>query len=376
METCIRCDVGSEEVRLFDAIYEGRMAVICERCSIIENIPIIKKPDSEKLKESESSVGVYDRMRTMAGMREPERNETYFQEDRLNELNRNPEIELPEKEQLKLINNFQWEIMNNRRRRGLTHQQLGEALGESEMAIQMIEKGKLPENAERLVKKLEQFFQTRLKEISERERMIKAREESEEPILLDDEGNVLDEIPEERPYIPTTNEEIEEKPEVECKIEQFDDEKRKMTCETIPGTRVLRPYIDETKDLDLRRVNAQNVTINDLKEIHKKKVEVSRQEQIEEQKKIEERQRILEALRERGKLKQEQERGEKLVEMQRIEQKKQRLINERKREFEERRKKESQDVDRFLGGSELLNREGSKRVEERGDVDEFDNELR
>ena len=44
-ERCARCDVNGEEVRLFDAVYDGRMGQICERCSIIENIPIIKKPD-------------------------------------------------------------------------------------------------------------------------------------------------------------------------------------------------------------------------------------------------------------------------------------------------------------------------------------------
>ena len=53
VERCVRCDVDGEKVRLFDAIYLGRIEKICERCSIIENIPIIKRPDALKLKESE-----------------------------------------------------------------------------------------------------------------------------------------------------------------------------------------------------------------------------------------------------------------------------------------------------------------------------------
>ena len=40
VERCARCNVNEDEVRLFDAIYEGRMSSLCERCSIIENIPI------------------------------------------------------------------------------------------------------------------------------------------------------------------------------------------------------------------------------------------------------------------------------------------------------------------------------------------------
>ena len=71
MENCVRCNIGGEEVRLFDAIYEGRMAKICERCSIIENVPIIKKPNVSQLKESEiGRVGVYDRMKRLSGFQD------------------------------------------------------------------------------------------------------------------------------------------------------------------------------------------------------------------------------------------------------------------------------------------------------------------
>ena len=71
MENCVRCNVDGGEVRLFDAIYEGRMAKICERCSIIENVPIIKKPGGSQLKEAEMGrVGVYDRMKRMSGLKD------------------------------------------------------------------------------------------------------------------------------------------------------------------------------------------------------------------------------------------------------------------------------------------------------------------
>ena len=60
--------------------------------------------------------------------------------------------------------------MKNRRRKGLSQAQLAEVLGESEAVIQMIEKANLPENAGVLVKKLEQFFQIRLRKITEMEK--------------------------------------------------------------------------------------------------------------------------------------------------------------------------------------------------------------
>ena len=52
-ERCVRCGISEEKVRLFDAIYDGRAEAICERCSIIENVSIIKEPDQERIRESE-----------------------------------------------------------------------------------------------------------------------------------------------------------------------------------------------------------------------------------------------------------------------------------------------------------------------------------
>ena len=59
MEKCVVCGVSGEKVRLFDAICDGRMECICERCSIIENVPIIKRPDAGQLKEAEKGSVVY-----------------------------------------------------------------------------------------------------------------------------------------------------------------------------------------------------------------------------------------------------------------------------------------------------------------------------
>ena len=63
---------------------------------------------------------------------------------------------------------------------------------------------------------------------------------------------------------------------------------------------------------------------------HRKKIETTRQEKIEEQRKIEERQGLIEA---------------------------------RKEELRLRREKESEDIDRILGGAELLENTGDTRRE-------------
>jgi len=383
METCERCDVGSEEVKLFDAIYEGRMVNLCERCSIVENIPIIKKPDASQLKESEQTIKVYDRMKRMSGLRDPEKEDTYFQEDRLKELDSNPKLELPEKNKLNLIEHFHWEVMKNRRRRGMSQQQLAKSIGESEIAIEMIEKAKLPENAEAIIRKLEQIFQTRLRKISEYERL--RYQKAKEPVLLDEKGNELEIIPDEEPIIiesedeEETKEEINSKSrltsekEIECRIKPFNAEKQKMTCETVE-----KPRLDNSGYLDIKKTNTNQVTIGELKKIHEKKAEEDKQKELEEQKKVEERKRILLELRERDRLKYEQKKQQEILERQEQEQEKRQQLEKKQQELEQKKDREFKDIDKYLGGTELLNKnkEKSTSIENSKSVKEFDDVLR
>ena len=412
-ETCVRCKVSGNEVRLFSAIYDGRIESICERCSVIENVPIIKSPNINQLRELEGSRVVYDRMKKLKGIRDERRDETFFQEDRLKELEKNPELEKPQKDSLNLIDFFHWEIMKNRRRKGLSQKQLASAIVESEVAVQMIEKGKLPEGAERIIRKLEQFFLIRLRKMSDAERIMKEKQKRERIVLIGADGKELDSIPE--PEIISENKDAEEdfdlnknsinKNRVESGIEDFNN-KRKIILE--PVSNVPKNYPKEFKkipindektfngpalpgdsrvfnrptssgddkkqeifdaeqkqtaggfgdikkaDFNLRKADLSRVTINDLKELHRKKIEASRQEKIEEQRKIEERQRILEAFREKERIKNEQKKKEDEMMKRKLEDERQRLVEERKKELSLIKEKESKDIDRFLGGSELL----------------------
>ncbi len=359
---CERCGISSNEVKLFDAIWQGQMTMLCERCAIIENIPIIRTPDVGQLKESEKGIAVYERMRRLSGLKDAKKKDTYFKEDKLKELNSHPELELPERDKLNLVQYFHWIVMKNRREKGLSQKQLAEAIGESEIAIQMIEKAKLPENAEILIRKLEQFFQVSLRKISEIEKLIEQKQKLKKPILLDGEGHRLEKIPEEKPIIIDDEEELDEpedsEKEIECRIEPFNGYKQKMKCgkdlEEKDECETEIPRVNEYGDLDLRKTNLERVTIGKLKEIHNKKIEVTRQEQIKEQRKIEERKRILEALRERDRIKIEERKKKELVERQRKEEERKRLAREQEEEFRKKSKKEFKDVDRYLGGMELI----------------------
>jgi len=366
VERCVRCNVDGEKVRLFDAIYEGRIESLCERCSIIENIPIIKKPATSQLKESEKGVGVYSRMKRLSGIQDSRKEETFFREDRLRELNENPSLEVPEKDSLNLIDHFHWEIMKNRRRKGLSQKQLAENLGESEIAIQMLEKEKLPEKAEQIIKKIEQYFQVRLTKISDSQIFLQTK--TLIPVLLDNQGKELNKIPEPEIKKEIKEKSYEEKSEDEMLVDDFledveigvnkpkeekfseikefkkdevdklDDDKKENDLEK-PKPELTGINI-EKGEFDIEKANLSAVKISDLKELHRKKIEVTRKEQIEEQKKIEARNRLIEA------------RKEEL-----------RLIKE----------KESNELDKILGGTELL--ETGSEINELNnskDVEEFE----
>lgn len=343
VERCARCNVNGNEVRLFDAIYEGRIGKLCERCSIIENIPIIKKPAASQLKDSEKGVGVYSRMKRLAGIKDSKKEETFFIEDKLKELNENPNLEIPEKDKLNLIEHFHWEIMKNRRRKGLSQKQLAENIGESEIAIQMLEKAKLPGKAEQLIKKIEQYLQIRLTKISDTERFFRSGRKS--PVLLDSKGRELNKIPE--PEIRKDNFEEESTDEflagTENKSESgtscfgYDEE-----IEIEKPEKRLTGINMEKGEFDITKADLNEVKISDLKDLHRKKIEATRKEQIEEQKRIEERNRLIEA---------------------------------RKEELRSMKEKESKELDKVLGGTELLgNGEAIKKLEDSEEEVDFDEE--
>jgi ribosome-binding protein aMBF1 (putative translation factor) len=334
MDKCIRCGVKEDKVKLFDAVCNGKVGIICERCSIIENVPIIIKPNASQIKESKKGVEVYERMKRLAGIPNPKKIKPFFLKNRLEELEKNPRLEVPEKNKIELIEHFHWEIMTCRRRRGLSQKQLAEAIGEPEFNITMIEKGNLVPNLDNLIEKLESFLSIRLRKINPFE---KTKKENL-PILLDENGNVLDRIPEpelnsDENFLSEDEYEIVDSKENGGKkffsslLSKF--KKKDITSELEENEEVLEEDLkedSECEDFDLDKVDITQVKIGDLKELHRKKIEVTKEEKAYEQKKIEERQRLIEA---------------------------------RKEELKLIKEKESRNLDSVLGGAELLRKRES-----------------
>ena len=367
MQSCDICGITSSEVRIFDAVFELRMSKLCERCSIIENIPIIKKPNSEQLKESET-VRVSDRMRDISGLKEPEKPDTFFKEDKLSELDNNPELELPEKENINLIDNYHWVVTKQRRNRGLSQRQLAESIGESEMVIQMIEKAKLPENSKNIINKLEQLFQIDIRKVK------KEIPQNVEPILVNEEGDKIDFIPEDEEMVFIEGEKNEIASEKSIEEISLEHAENALGIKISDRKKETIPYLPEDRNLDLDKINKEEVTIGDLQKLHEKKSASLRQEQIEEQRIMEERQRLLRESRERDRQRIELEKKQAELDKENEEIRRKQLIEQKRVEVQKLREEESKDINSYLGGSELLNPDVENK-EDDGSIKEFDDEL-
>jgi len=187
MAECYKCGISGNEARLFDAITKEGIFKICNKCLGEEDIPVIRKPTTFQLKESEKPPTVYERLSRVAGISSEEHKEKFSrahdekkqllekQETTLREIvDRNYEEKIKDQKKEEagqfqekpkradLIDNFHWILMRARRRKKLTQEQLANEIAESKTAIEMAEKGILPEDDYRLVNKLEVFLGVRI----------------------------------------------------------------------------------------------------------------------------------------------------------------------------------------------------------------------
>ena len=165
MDVCFRCGRSEGEVRLFDGLSLTDSVKVCEKCSLIEGIPLLKNPSTDQLKNSEKTDYVYRRLKTIAGIKDEKQEKSVFEQ--IQELDENPELEKPDEKPVQFVENFHWLIQRERRRKGMTPENLAQTIGESASAIRMIERNSLPENALPVIKKIEQFFRVKLIESDE-----------------------------------------------------------------------------------------------------------------------------------------------------------------------------------------------------------------
>jgi len=173
-DACFRCGRGEEEVKLLNAVYGNEIVKVCEECELTENIPVVRKPSSQQLIESEKPFTVRQRLNRMAGLKEKDDSRELMKKLNLDNLRKPKDYRqvLDEKFSLarkrnipvNLIDNYNWLIMMERKKRKIDRRQLADAIGESEITIKMIENKEMPDDASRIISKIEQYFGIKLKE--------------------------------------------------------------------------------------------------------------------------------------------------------------------------------------------------------------------
>lgn len=228
MNECERCGISEEKVRLFDAITSKGMIKICRACAEREKYPLITKPTTEQLKDAEKGKkNFYQRAekKIAQGYEKPKENVTLRDIVEKNFQKRIPEVHKPRED---LIDNFHWVIMRARRARKVTQEQMAREIGEAEAAIKMAERGVLPEDASKLISKIQSYlgitlFRNQNKDFSKR--------------------------------LNRESEEVPEFERLEEDIEKFEKEKRK------------------PEELEFDPLTLNTLTISDLQEMKKKKRE-------------------------------------------------------------------------------------------------------
>ena len=168
MNECFKCGVSGEKARLFDVIASEGIVKICNNCSSEENLPLIKKPTTFQIKESEKQRTFQEKISTALANKTPVRKNDLSDKKNVSLrdiVDKNLKISLSEniRPRPDLIDNFHWVIMRMRRARHISREQFAKDLGESETLIKMIEQGILPEDDNKIINKIEGYFGMKLR---------------------------------------------------------------------------------------------------------------------------------------------------------------------------------------------------------------------
>jgi ribosome-binding protein aMBF1 (putative translation factor) len=168
MNECFKCGISGEKARLFDVISDSGIVKVCNNCFSEENLPLIKKPTTLQIKESEKQRTFHEKISTSLANKIPVRKNDLSDKKNVSLrdiVDKNLKINLLEsiKPRPDLVDNFHWVIMRIRRARHISREQFAKDLGESETLIKMIEQGILPEDDNKIINKIEGYLGIKLR---------------------------------------------------------------------------------------------------------------------------------------------------------------------------------------------------------------------
>lgn len=269
---CAICKKTDGEVELFEGILENEIVLVCGTCAKIERIPLIRKPSDEQLKKAETRQSVRERMERMSGMRSD------ISDDQMNVQRNLARLRAPGKRERnnEVIENYDWTIKIERRRRKMTPSQLARFAGTDTQKIIDIEGGRLPKDYKEIFLRLESYLGIKLLQ----------HHESEEVKI--DEEKVLEGVRAKLGIKPKKKEVVKEAEKIEEPVEKMDfaDEKKIINDDEKNKNDDVASFVAEKfnrrKEERLNRMNRNeidfsdrkdmtNVTLNDLVELKREK---------------------------------------------------------------------------------------------------------
>jgi ribosome-binding protein aMBF1 (putative translation factor) len=160
---CSICGISELKTRLFDGLSEEGIIKICKNCADEQDIFLLKRPTSQEIEDAEKKI--YSQKRKSFSLQKPQIGESKENISLKEIINENFKKKNEGRERVArpdLMNNFHWIIMRARRQRKLSRSQLAKAIGEAEPAIELAEKGIVPEDENKLISKLQAFLGVRL----------------------------------------------------------------------------------------------------------------------------------------------------------------------------------------------------------------------
>ena len=195
MTECFKCGISGNKVALFKVISKEGIVKVCSKCMQKEKMPIMKDYNLSEVidvgdveEEVPKKRSVYERLMAMSGIKFKEKASKEKEElmekqneelRKLVEENVKSRVDNENQRRDDLVENFHWMIMRARRSKHFTRKELAKKIGEPELSIKLAEEGVIPITANRLIYKLENYLQIKIKKKAFEEPLVELRERGE-----------------------------------------------------------------------------------------------------------------------------------------------------------------------------------------------------
>ena len=286
MAQCAICGKEGGQTQLYYGIYDGKLNPVCYNCSINEGIALIKKPSKEQLEQAEKRQSVREMMEKMSSPQQK-----IMKKDSLLAHKNLSKLKFPtmKQEHEDLVQNYDWLIKQARRHLKISTAQLSEKAGIEKAQLESLEAVQIFTGFERVAKALENVLRIKLLKIDVPEvKLVRPAVSQRREIENSKEKSILDSVREkvkrqrfllsravkENPAA-VTNEytELDEQQELDhdkIDIEQIRQQKEE---EKIKRQKVLAEEIDQEKFDFSRRENLDKITLQDLADLKKLKLQ-------------------------------------------------------------------------------------------------------